>query len=140
MLETYRKVEGVSSDDLMGVRRWVHPRGNERVGAFDGELRACEAEHILRRSVLAARVFQCILKMRRVSECLSEGLAVQLRRELASIFVLLVDRISCVVANLTPRSMDDGSAILPANQSSHLTSLNSITRSDSHAVCIGSWR
>lgn len=36
----------------MGVRRWVHPWGNERVSALEGELRACEAEHVLRRGRL----------------------------------------------------------------------------------------
>lgn len=31
----------------MRVRRWTHAGCNEGVGALDGELRTCEAQHVL---------------------------------------------------------------------------------------------
>jgi hypothetical protein len=48
----YCKVEGVSTDDLMRMWGRVHARCDERVGTLDGELRACESKHVLRRGRL----------------------------------------------------------------------------------------
>lgn len=39
--------EGVAADDLVHVRRVLHAREDERVGALDDELGAGEAEHVL---------------------------------------------------------------------------------------------
>jgi hypothetical protein len=36
----------------MGVRRGVHAGSDERIGALDGELRACKSKHVLRRGRL----------------------------------------------------------------------------------------
>jgi hypothetical protein len=44
---TNRDIEGVASDDLMGMRSKSLPWIDERVDALDGELRACESEHVL---------------------------------------------------------------------------------------------
>jgi hypothetical protein len=41
------QVEGVSSDDLMRVRRGSLSRIYERISSLDGELGASEAEHVL---------------------------------------------------------------------------------------------
>jgi hypothetical protein len=44
---TNRDIEGVASDDLVGMRSKSLPWIDERVDALDGELRACESEHVL---------------------------------------------------------------------------------------------
>jgi hypothetical protein len=46
------EVEGVPSDDLMGVGGRAHARCDERVGALDSELRATKSKHVLRRGRL----------------------------------------------------------------------------------------
>jgi hypothetical protein len=48
----YGEVEGVSSDDLMGVGGWAHAWADKRVGPFDSELRAGKSKHVLRRGRL----------------------------------------------------------------------------------------
>lgn len=41
------KIEGVSTNDLMSVRGWTHPRSNKRIGALDSQLGTSESQHIL---------------------------------------------------------------------------------------------
>lgn len=51
----YRKVERITAHNLMSVRRRSLPGIDERVRTFDGQLRACESEHVLRRDSLAQK-------------------------------------------------------------------------------------
>jgi hypothetical protein len=51
-VDHHSKVEGVSSDDLMRVWRGSLAGVDQRISSFDGELRACEAKHVLRKDAL----------------------------------------------------------------------------------------
>ncbi len=48
----YRKIKGVSSNNLMRMGGRAHSRADERIGALDSELRAAKTEHVLRRDRL----------------------------------------------------------------------------------------
>jgi hypothetical protein len=48
----YRKIERVSSYNLMRVRGRCLTRIDKRISSFDSELRACKPKHVLRRDRL----------------------------------------------------------------------------------------
>jgi len=50
--EYYGEIEGVSSDDLMRVWRGSLAGVYQRIGPLNGELRAGEAQHVMRRDAL----------------------------------------------------------------------------------------
>jgi hypothetical protein len=51
----YREVEGVSTDDLMGMGSGILAGSNERISTLDSQLRACESKHVLSRDSLAQK-------------------------------------------------------------------------------------